>query len=107
MSAIGSVIDLSTFEFAHRVIQQSGNRVAVRLPHYPITQLPAALGHSRDIAFECELSEAQTAQAELPHVRSRPAAQMASVAQPNLELRFFLFFRNLGSRGHFVILVRL
>src|SRR5262249_1339271 len=62
--------------------------------------LPAALGHAGDVALERELAEAQAAQRKLPHVGTRPAAQMAAVAQPDLELRRLLFFRDLGSGGH-------
>src|SRR3982750_2034915 len=88
ISAIGSVIFLS--------LQPSA------LSHQPsaICQLPAALRHAGDVAFERELPEAEAAERELPHVGARPAAQAAAVAQPDLELRRFLFFRDLRGRGH-------
>src|SRR5713226_1881126 len=68
MSAIGSVI---SFALSFR--------------------LPAALRHPGDVALERQLAEAQAAQPELPHVGARPAAQVAAVAQPDLELRRLLF----------------
>src|SRR5215467_15532696 len=76
-----------------------------RFGDYPITQLLTALGHPGDVALERQLAEAQTAQAEFPHVSTRPAAQVASVAQTDLELRFLRFLRNFGCSRHFVILV--
>src|ERR1043166_6914957 len=46
------------------------------------SQLPAALGHARDVALERQLAEAQAAQGELAHVGARAAAQTAAVPQP-------------------------
>src|SRR6185436_8599166 len=53
-----------------------------------------------------QLAEAQAAQGELAHVGARPAAQAASVAQPDLELRRLGFLRDLCGRGHFCPLSR-
>src|SRR5438552_11796628 len=80
MSAIGSVISNS--------------------PTHQFTHSPTALGDARDVAFEGELPEAQSAQRELSHVGARPATQVAAVAQPDLELRLLLLFRDLCGRGH-------
>src|SRR5471032_1400998 len=76
MSAIGSVMSLN------------------------LEKLPAAFRDARDVAFERELPEAQTAERELPHVRPRAAAQAAAVAQPDLELRRLLFLGDLRCRCH-------
>src|SRR5688500_14279058 len=78
LSAIGSVISFST------------------------THLPAAFCHSRDVALERRLPEAQTAQCKLPHVGARASAELTTVAQPNLELRLLMFLGDLCGRGHFV-----
>src|SRR6185369_12018113 len=80
MSAIGSVI-FSTLSF-------------------PRSALPAALRHAGDVAFQREFPEAKAAERELPHVSTRAAAQVAAVAQSDLELRLFVFFRNLGGCCH-------
>src|SRR6476646_9939822 len=61
---------------------------------------PATLGHTRDVAFERELPEAQVAQRELAHVRARAPAQAAAVPQADLVFRRLLFFRDLCSRCH-------
>src|SRR5215813_12799020 len=76
------------------------NYSITRLPDYPITRSPAALRDPCDVALERQLAEAEAAQRELPHVGARAAAQMAAVAQPDLELRRFLFLCDLCSRCH-------
>src|SRR5262245_38155081 len=81
MSAIGSVISLF---FSIEVTSRS----------------PAALGDSGHIAFERELPETQAAQRKLPHVRARASTQAAAVPQPDLVLRFLLFFCDLRGRCH-------
>src|SRR4029078_2453341 len=73
MSAIGSVISLLPVVL--------GLRCGV---------LPAALRHAGDITVEGELAEAQAAQREFAHVRARPAAQVAAVAQTNFKFRLLL-----------------
>src|SRR5579871_5360349 len=65
-----------------------------------IFPLPAALRHARDVAFQGELPEAETAERELPHVGARAAAQMAAVAQPDLVFRRLVFLGDLRGRGH-------
>src|SRR4051812_8821128 len=67
---------------------------------------PAAFRDARDVAVERELAEAQAAQRELPHVGTRPAAQVAAVPQADLVLRCLLFLGNLCCRGHFVLRFR-
>src|SRR5262245_19810630 len=102
MSAIGSVITLSRNRFLvlrsrfwvlvlgagsmFRWNEEPERRTKNQEPGTQNRRLPAAFRDPGDVAFECELAEAQTAEAELPHVGPRPAAQMATVAQPNLEL---------------------
>src|SRR3954467_8487808 len=66
----------------------------------PGTSLPTTLRHTRDVALQRQVAKAETAEPELPHESARPAAQMAAVAQPDLELRCLRFFRDLGGRGH-------
>src|SRR5580765_8111322 len=79
MSAIGSVIALSKS-----------------------VVLPGALRHAGDVALERQLAEAQAAQRELPHVSARTAAQVAAVAQANLEFRLLLFFGDLRCCSHVI-----
>src|SRR4051794_2090974 len=70
--------------------------------------LPASLGHTRNLAIQRELAEAQPANAELAQERSRAPAAPAAVAVAALELRrlrlpgFFQFdvFRDFGGSGH-------
>ena len=69
-------------------------------PIHQLANLPTALGHPCDVAVQRELAEAQAAQRKLPHVRARTAAQVAAVAQPDLELGCLVFFRDLRCRGH-------
>src|SRR5262245_65460664 len=57
--------------------------------------LPGALDHTRDTAVERQLAEAQAAHVELAHERSRPAAQLASVAVADLVLERLCLFREL------------
>src|SRR5437764_955427 len=61
---------------------------------------PTTFRDARDVPFERQLSEAEPAQRELAHVRARAAAQTATVPQPDLVLRRFLLFRDLGSSSH-------
>src|SRR5712671_4576103 len=98
MSAIGSVIALSTFNLVSWRICELAN--AVQSPIHQFSKSPTALCHSCDIAFKRELAETQAAQGEFPHVRARPAAQAAAVAQPDLELGCLVFFRDLRCRCH-------
>src|SRR5262245_26147369 len=84
MSAMGSVISLNLRGASSRAracLPAACPIVAARRP------LPAALGHSRHVAFERQLPEAEAAQRELPHEAARPAAQVAAVAQANLVFR--------------------
>src|SRR5580765_460361 len=69
-------------------------------PSHELGTSPTTLGYSRDVALERQLAEAQPAQRELPHVGARTAAQMAAVAQANLELRLLLFFGDLRGGCH-------
>src|SRR5439155_6349941 len=69
----------------------------------PPLRLPAALGHAGHVALKRELAEAQAAQRKLAHVRARPAAQPAAVAQPDLVFRRLLFLRDLCSSSHDVV----
>src|SRR5438874_8751400 len=81
MSAIGSVIN-----------------------QLPVTgfQLPAALRHTGDVAFQRELAETEAAQRELADVGARAAAAATAVAQPDLVLRRLCFFGDLCGRSHVV-----
>ncbi|HXG87900.1 MAG TPA: hypothetical protein VNJ02_06155 [Vicinamibacterales bacterium] len=62
--------------------------------------LPAALGHTRDIAPQGKLTETQTAEGELAKKGSRPAAAAATVAMPYFELQMLLLARDFGGRCH-------
>src|SRR5262245_55015566 len=97
MSAIGSVIKLQKTSIRELVTWRTGD---CQSPTRQITKSPTALGHSRDVAFEREFPEAQAAQRELPHVSTRAAAQVAAVAQSDLELRLLLFFLELSRCRH-------
>src|SRR3990172_8098295 len=52
--------------------------------------LPAGLLHSRQVAFQGQLAEADTAEREGPQVGTRAAAAVAAVAVPHLELRLLV-----------------
>src|SRR5262245_2429615 len=97
MSAIGSVI--STFESLDLVIWWSSG---FRSLNHHVARSPTTLRDPCHVAFKRQLAETQPAQRELPHVCARAAAQVASVAQPNLVLRLLLFLRDLRSGGHSV-----
>src|SRR3954451_14665423 len=62
--------------------------------------LPAGLRHARQFAEECALAEADAAQREPAHVRTRPTAHGAAVIPPHLELRRPLRLRDHGLLGH-------
>src|SRR4029078_4519947 len=49
--------------------------------------LPARLGDARKLALEGALAEADAAQVEAAHERTRPAADDAAVVSPDAELR--------------------
>src|SRR4029453_6829368 len=66
----------------------------------PRTPSPTTLGHLSDVALECELAEAQTAQRELSHVGAGTSAQATAVAKPDLVLGLLGFLCNLGRRCH-------
>src|SRR6202008_1687219 len=72
--------------------------------HYCSLSLPAALRHAGDVTFERQLAEAQPAHIELAHVRAGPTAQLAAVAVANLVFQRLLFFGDLRSRCHLLIL---
>src|SRR5438128_8974541 len=78
MSAIGSVIAPRTSHYAPRT-----------------SSSPATLRDARDVPFEREPAEAQAAQPEFAHIGARPAAQVAAVAEPHLELRRLGFLGDL------------
>src|SRR6266536_3734980 len=61
---------------------------------------PTALCYAGHVALEGQLPETEPAQREFAHVGARPAAQTAAVAQPDLEFRRLLFFRDLRCRRH-------
>src|SRR6185295_13847565 len=67
--------------------------------------LPTTLCHPGDVALERQLAEAEAAQRELPHVGARAPAQLAPVAEPDLELGGLQFLRDLCSGGHISSLV--
>src|SRR5437899_10226986 len=96
MSAIGSVIT------PNPQTQLGIWRISelVNSPVHRFANSPTTLGHSRDVAFQRQLAEAQAAQRELAHVGPRPSAQMAPVAQANLVFRRFVLFRDLRCCGH-------
>src|SRR5262249_27305077 len=83
-----------------RVSISAMGSVISQLSASSLDRLPAALGHARDVALERELPEAEAAQRKLPHVGARTAAQVAAVAQPDLEFRRLVFLGDLCSRGH-------
>ena len=66
----------------------------------PEGELPAALRHTRDVAVERQLAEAEAAQRELAHVGARTPAPAAPVAVPNFELQGLALTRFLRGSGH-------
>src|SRR5436190_2091701 len=94
MSAIGSVI------FSNSPSQQKYPSTPLGMTVSEVEGSPAALRDAGNVALEGQLAEAEAAQRELAHEAARPAAQLAAVAQPNLELRRLELFRYLRSRGH-------
>src|SRR5882724_7305135 len=90
MSAIGSLVIVLLLQF---------------LTNWP---LPASLRHSRNLAIQRQLAEAQPANAELAQKRPRTPAAPAAVAVAALEFRrlrlpgFFQFdvFRDFRGCGH-------
>src|ERR1700730_13607000 len=107
MSAIGSVISLSTLiAWVAWCDAPAEGRVRRHAHAAAATFLPTALRHARDVAFQRQLAEAQAAQGKLAHVGARTAAEVAAVAQPDLELRRLVFFRDLGGSGQHLQLWR-
>src|ERR1051326_7870302 len=91
MSAIGSVISLS--------LQRIGDSVSSRFgecnsPTHQFVNSPTTLRHTRDVALERQLAEAQAAQRELSHIGAGAPALTAAVPQADLEFRRLLFFRD-------------
>src|SRR4051794_38155979 len=77
---------------------------SVRLiPSFP---LPAGLAHARDFPLEGELTETNTAEAELPQHGAAPAAPLAAAHRPHLELRCTLGPFDPGSLCHVLLLSR-
>src|SRR5215831_6328506 len=58
-----------------------------------LSLLPAGLDHSRNLAIQCKLPEAQAAYAEFAQIRARPAATPAAVAVPAAQLRLLVLAR--------------
>src|ERR671910_189351 len=74
---------------------------SVRLmPSFP---LPAGLAHAWDFSPQGELTETDTAQAELPQHRARPAAALAAADGADLELRRALGTFNPGGFRHVLL----
>src|SRR5262245_35105273 len=73
----------------------------------PVSKLPAALRHARNVALQRQLPEAEAAKRELADVCARPAAQVAAVPQADLVFRRFLFLRDLRCCGHSLSFFRL
>src|SRR5450759_1957624 len=86
-----------------------GSLVIVLLLHF----LPASLGHTRNLAIEGELTEAEAANSELAQERPRPSTTPAAV--PVAALKFGRFglaglfqldvFRNFCGCGHLLFLL--
>src|SRR6266542_3770556 len=81
MSAMGSVIPVPS-----NLVSWSIDK----LVNHQFTNLPTTLCYPCDVALERQLAKAQAAQRKLPHVGARAPAQVAAVAQPDLELRCLL-----------------
>src|ERR1700761_235166 len=62
--------------------------------------LPTRLHDARNLAFERQTTEAQTADTELAQIRARTAAQLAPVVLTELELRLAGVFDALCSSSH-------
>src|SRR6266498_2085857 len=62
--------------------------------------LPARLGDARQLALEGALPEADSAQREAAHERTRPAADCAAVVSPDAELRLPLCLCDQRFLGH-------
>src|ERR1700744_2796443 len=68
-----------------------------------LSNLPAGLGHARDLATERELAEGDAAQAELAHVGAAAAGELAAVVGARAEFRRCLLFDDPGCLGHRVL----
>jgi len=70
---------------------------------YPLPKLlflPAGLRYTRYLAFVCQLTEADTTDAELPHIAMGTTANFAAVIGLHLKFRCPLLFNNQGCFGH-------
>src|SRR5687768_12042495 len=69
--------------------------------------LPARLGHAGDLPEQRQLTEADAAQREFAHVRARPAAAAAPVAELNRKLGGALPLLDLALLRHVVVSLKL
>src|SRR5829696_1696950 len=61
---------------------------------------PARLDHAGEVALQRQIPQMDAAEAKLPVITARPAADPAAVAVPHLELEFLPLFRDLRSGRH-------
>src|SRR5438045_5171858 len=86
ISAIGSVMLINSISSFYRIPTQSP-QFAARVGRVENEWLPARLANARDVARECKVSEADSADAELSQERAGSPAPAATVVLPHPELR--------------------
>jgi len=73
----------------------------------PSPTLPACLCHAGDIPARRHFPETQAAYLKFPEIRPGPAAQLAPVVFPNLELWRHFLFRYQAFLSHSILLLSL
>src|SRR4051812_47191708 len=99
ISAIGSVILIKSFSSFYRIHPKSVVRSSGRTRRNE--WLPAGLTNARDIARECKVPEADSADAELSEERTRSSAPSAAVVLTHSELRLPLALLYHGFTRHY------
>ena len=79
-------------------VLRSKKRVSPDAQSRPV--LPARLDDARNLSLECQLAEAQAADAELAQVAARPSAELAAVVLPARKLRLARVFNSFCSGCH-------
>src|SRR5260221_11612769 len=101
MSAIGSVMDIRMTPVSVLRPESRACRVLLGTWHSGLsTDLPARLGHARNVATERELADTDAAELKLAEKRARPAAHLAAVHLPGHEFRLTLRFDDHRCFGH-------
>src|SRR6478672_8352060 len=103
ISAIGSVMLINSISSFYRIPTKNPQFAVDSDGTHRNEWLPARLANARDIARECEVSEADSADAELSQKCARSSAPLTAVVLPHAELRLPLRLLYHGLSRHFVI----